>query len=347
MSVFGWEISLIPDEITFNIAVSEEWRDVVQKQVGVAWGRSTIKQIADPLRRFKPAVAGVVELKEHYIFPLSTDRRSLAPLDSILDVTNLMSPLDRGIIQILLSPAPEDWWEYGADAYDQFREGNMPKRVQFDSKTFVNMGLKVITSAVLEGFYLFQEFLGIDPERVDLNYKSKGREVREGVVGRSIPEKLRSNVFETTIRIGIESNDKKRAQSIMRALGFAFRELDADNALVLKETNPISALKLMQSRRHPLYKINHDYLHEGEVLKLVQMPTNSLQQQYHIRRIEFLETNIPEILTKEGLFIGETSYKGKLTPIYLPINNKDELCLPHCVIGGVYTGDLRDCGAFY
>ncbi len=344
VNVFAWEIVLIPEEISFNMTVPTEWKSVLSKQAEIVWNKSSIKQVSDPLGRFNPTVASSLELKEHYIFSFDTDKRSQSPLDAILDTVNLMSPLDKAVIQILVSPAKEDWWEYGADAYDQFREGETPKRIQLDNKAIVQAGVKLMTSFVLESFYLFQEFFGIDPERVNLNYRSKGREVREGVSGKGIPEKLRSNAFETTIRIGIDCKDSKRASSIMRALTFAFRELDADNSLVARPMKPSKAQKVMKARLQPI-KLNHDYLQESEVLKLIQMPTENLLHRYRIKHIEFQETRIPEILTKEGIYLGETTRRGTKTPLYLPISNHDELCLPHCVIGGMGTGKSLGFGA--
>lgn len=340
----SWEINLIPEEITFNLTLPQEWEQVFKKQLEVCWSKSTIKNITDPLRRITPTAAGVLELKEHYIFPLNTDKRKLTPIDAILDAANLMTPLDKVVIQVLITPGRPDWWEYGVDAYESYKGGDMPQRVRINLPKVIETGLTWTTSAVLEGLYILQEFFGVEPDRISLEQDNKAKFLRDGPMGRGCIGKLRGSAFETTIRVVVQSSDQKRAETLLRSIGFAFRELDEDNALLLRKTAPAFTTRAMRERKQPI-KINHDYLSVSEVTKLIQMPPVSLQQEYKIKSISHTEVSIPESMRKGGMLLGYATCKGNKTPVYIPTNNRDELCSTHCVIGEKGTGKSKGYAA--
>lgn len=332
----SWEINIERDNISFTFAVPYEWSAVAQKQLNVVWPRSTIKLVPDPLKRFDPNAAAVLELKEHYMFSIGTERRRSSLLGSILETVRMMKRGDRAYVQIVMAPSPPDWWEGASAGYDAYKSGMIPRRVRLDGTAFLRYSLRGLAGIVFETIAITQEFFGIKPEKVDFNELDKIVSLRDGPSGRPSLSKLRDEAFETTIRLAVKS-DSLRAPVILRSLGVSFKDLDGDNSFVMKVVDPRSIKRDMLLRRSGI-KINHDYLSVGELLRLISLPTSSLQDAYNMKSITLRESRIPAIVTKSGILIGEAVYKGVVTPVYKPTSNLDELCLPTCVIGQMGSG---------
>lgn len=332
------------DATSFTLAVPIELSALAKKTIATCWPRATVAEISDPLASMhEPQVAGILELKEHYLFRLRVDRRTLAPLSGVLDCLHLLDIGEQAHIQILATPAPPDWWQSAAIGYESYREGHMPKRLRLDAAGIACGVLKGTAGVVFEAINIAQELAGVEPEKYELDGIDKARTLRDGPTGTQTPAKLREDAFEVTIRVVVETH-AQNAPSVLHAIAYAFRELDGDNALMMHTCNPARTLRLMQERHQPI-KPNHDYLGVGELARLMQLPTLPLQEQYHLYTVQHRETDLPNNVTSKGLQIGTHTYHGQENPVYLPTKDFDELCLPHVIIGGMGCGKTKGFGA--
>jgi hypothetical protein len=193
---------------------------------------------------------------------------------------------------------------------------------------------------MLEVVSTAHELITDEPLDNQLDGTDKALALREKPMGHNIAEKLRGDAFDITIRLAVEAST---SESIVRSLWYAFRSLDADNSFMLVSGGKNEWRNALS--RHPGWKINHDYLSTREASMLLQLPTGALQQEFGLESVAYRETKLPKTVTKGGLQIGEVTYHGDHQPVYLPINDHDELCLPHCVIGGMGCGKTMGFGA--
>lgn len=334
----SWEIVLSTKECAWYLSVPTAWQQVIGKQLATCWPRATIQPDADPLTGFMPSATASLELKEHYCFPLAT-RAQLLP--ALLDTLQLMGEGNRACVQVLLTPASPDWWEGAAAAYEGFRRGEMPRRLHLEPATLGRLTVRGMAGVVFEVVSVVDDLFEVEREPVDLDGISKAEALREGPMGQGCVEKLRGDAFEVTIRLAVEGPN---AEQILRSLGWAFREMDADNSLLMRKTDPAKTIAAMRALRLG-WKLDHDLLSVSEVAPLLHLPSTTLQERYHLAAVEHRESDLPQILTAGGLLLGSVTYHGHESPVYLPTADLDELCLPHVVIGGMGSGKTRGFAA--
>lgn len=337
----AWEIILGHKEAKFCLTIPAPWLQIVKKQIAVVWPKATVKQVPD-LVSITPTKTGRLELANHFLFSIRADKRTLGVIPSLLETTKMLSEKEKIAVQVLLDPAPPDWWQSAAVAYESYRAGMMPNRIRLDAKAIAKGLLKATTWVTWEAMGIVQEIISGEPaEPINLNECDKATALRERPVGLSVAEKLKGDALDVTVRIAI---DAPNAEPLMRAVWYAFRSLDQDNSFELVNTNPKKEMVLIR-RREPGFKINRDYLSIKETSMLTMLPTGPLQEEYGLESIDHRETNIPDALTSGGILLGTITFHGKKQNVYLPTGNHDELCLPHVVIGGMGTGKTMGFGA--
>lgn len=339
-----WEWHLGKDAADVCIAVPSHLVSAVTQQVHACWPRATVETCEDPLSAWGPGVCGAdVTLRDHYVYSLSVDRRSLAPLGSLLETVRMLTEDEHAMVQVHLVPAPKDWHVGAQEAYERLRKGWKPRRIQFDGRSVAESVAKVATSIALHAQALVAEVLTsdeIDPDPIDLANAMNG----ETRLPRTL-QKAKYPAFDVTIHVAVESADRARRQTLLHSIGAAFRDLDADNALVMRPVrNTEKWWSAVRSRKEPGPKINADYLSVPEVARLLQLPTAGLQDEYGIASTKHRQTDIPEHLLSRGIRLGTHTWRGLSTPVFMPVDNWDDLCLSRVVIGGMGTGKTRGFG---
>jgi hypothetical protein len=63
------------------------------------------------------------------------------------------------VIQTILDPGPPDWWQGAVMAYEEFRAGRMPHRLELDLKAIAQGGAKLLASTVVDATGIVQQLL--------------------------------------------------------------------------------------------------------------------------------------------------------------------------------------------
>ncbi|WP_147294895.1 ATP-binding protein [Oceanobacillus arenosus] len=150
--------------------------------------------------------------------------------------------------------------------------------------------------------------------------------------------------FDFTLRFIVQSQDERRKRRIARGLNLALKQLNQDNELKEKMIKPhrMGKFILKVTSRHisvPFIFGRRQIITPPEIKHFIKLPQRTLQDEYPIiETVTGKEIDIPDIIKKGGISLGEVTFKGKKQPIYMPINNWDELCLPRTAIGGMGSG---------
>lgn len=329
---------------SFTLTVPRDTAALAKKAIESTWPNVTITETLDPLSA-PPDTAATLELNYHYMFSLRVDRREIGLLSSLLETLNALDDSDAVYVQTLAVPAEKDWYQSAAAAYEQFKSGQMPQKFALNKRTAGKTALKLATKTVLTAIDVVTELItGEEPKPIDIDGGERAAILRDGKLRTETLSKTRGDAYDVSVRIGVVCSDKVRAQAILRMVVMAFRELDGDNQLISAETDPERAWRKMR-RRTMGVRLLRDYLSIPEVSRLFLLPTRPLQERYHLASVKLLETGVPAEITGPGLRIGIVTHKGTETPVYFPIDNIDELCLPRVVIGGMGSGKTRGYGA--
>ncbi|MGG2091303.1 ATP-binding protein [Bacillus sp. S13(2024)] len=340
----SWEMVLQPKNTQFVVTMPQDLRKTTEKSILSTWSNVTTKEIPDPFEKFTPTYASTMELRYHYFLSIKVDRR-INWLNSLLETLNIMKDEDKVIMQTLCFPAHYDWYESATENYERFKtEGHMPLRFHFNKRDIAHVTGKAIASTVIGTMNFIGELVaGKDAEKIPIT-TDRAIILKDGQLRSETLQKTKNDAYHVQIRIAIQSKDEKQAVLLNRSVSTAFRELDGDNQLINYPANREKTFKRMKERKKKI-SMYSDYMSIQETSRLFMLPTYHLQDRYHIESIKQLETDIPMRLFEGGLLLGEQTYKGETKSVYMPITNKDELCLPTAVIGGMGQGKTDGYGA--
>jgi hypothetical protein len=339
----SWEVMVGKDATTFHVAIPDEMESIVKKGMETSWPQSEIKLDADPFLGIKPNAVSRVELKHHSMFAIRVDRRENGFLHSVLETIKIMDPDDRVFIQVLCTPASLDWYTGSADAYRKFmKDGKMPKKIHIDGKELAREGVKVATMGVLGIIDTMVILTGGKPEKINLDDSDRAMMMKDGGLRPETTKKTRSDAFDVTIRVAIQS---KNHQDIMKMIGASFREFDGDNQFIHYPLDASNMVTGWMRNRKAGIKVAKDYLSTPELARIIQMPSSSMSKKWGIESIDNLETPVSKGITSGGIKIGTHTQKGVAQDVFMPVDDWDELCLPRIAVGGMGQGKTKGFGA--
>lgn len=352
---FIFRIILTTENITFYLIVPERLVDYFKQKVQSVWEKATVKQVENllelDLEKFR---ACMLVYRRHDMFSLNTNKDENAPLPSICSVITEMAPGDMALVDILFLPSDRVDWEYSTGkAYEKFQQGMMPRRLDLSLGTLALLGFEGLNSGMTAlqhsivtaiGGKIKQTIKPINPEREMLALKG---------LTTATTTKLHSPALKTFIRIAVQADNKQRAELVMRALAGAYKDITGDNELIKKNRNSKRVAIEIMNHRSP--KVGGIYCSPGEVGKLIQLPTASLQDEYPIECIRHREVSVPEELTFDvpGVIIGEVTERGITKTVKFPVvkipgvklkHVYDALCTPTMGTGQVGTGKTEGFG---
>lgn len=343
-----WEWHLAEGKAELYCHMPNDSKTSVEQHIQTCWTRSTVEETAkDPLDEWKDNIVGAdVMLREHYFYSISVDRRSLAPISAMFETLRLLKGNERGLVQMIFTPAPLDWNRGAEAAYEKLKQGQKPRRRNLSASGAVEFVAKSGAAIALHASALVAELITgyeIEPESVE----QTSRLLDDRRPGHHTMQKAKHQAFDVTIRVAAMSEDPGRRTVILRGLATAFRDLDADNGFTHKPVNNVKKWwKSVSERKPPINKINPDYLSLPEASRLMQLPTGALQEEYGIESVKHRETDIPEVLLKGGIELGSYAFRGEMERVFMPTSEKywNDLCLGRGVIGGMGTGKTKGFG---
>ncbi|MRG87024.1 type IV secretory system conjugative DNA transfer family protein [Salinibacillus xinjiangensis] len=212
--------------------------------------------------------------------------------------------------------------------------------MQHGDKTFIQFGIQSAEE---------QWYKDAEKEREEFENKPPKRWNKE--FSRSTEIKPSHFGFDFVLRVVVQSKDERRKRRIARGIILALKQLNQDNELKEKMVKPKKISRFLEDveRHHipiPFIFGKRQIIAPPEIAHFIKLPQRNLQDEYPIiETVNGREIDIPDSLKKDGIRIGDVTFKGKKQTAYMPIRNHDELCLPRIVIGGMGSGKTRGFGA--
>lgn len=126
-------------------------------------------------------------------------------------------------------------------------------------------------------------------------------------------------------------------------------DVAGDNELEKVEVGPRATVRILcEINRHrlkqgSLLEMDTNIMSASELGKLAQMPGPGLQDDYadQLETIKQRQDGPPASVSQDGIALGHVELKKERVPIYKPISNYEELCLPDVAIGGMGCGKTK------
>ena len=326
-----WEWCLAKGKAEATLWVPDDYESVARQHIQTCWPRVTMDSAKSERSADPQHISGAdLALREHYFFALGVDRRSLAPLPSLMETLKMLDD-ELAIVQVILAPVSADWSSGAIEAYEKLKAGVKPQRIRLDAKSIAEGAAKVGAAVALHTSAFVAELITgdeVEPDPVIPPRKLTG----ERPLSSMTMQKAKYAAFNVTIRVAAISSHKGRREMIRQALETAFRDLDGDNGFVAHRVRNTAKWWRAFQGRMPTIKINPDYLSIPEVARLIQLPTASLQDEYGIAANQHRESDLPDSALSRGILLGTHKYRGQKKEVYMPVEDWDELCLGRVVI---------------
>lgn len=289
------------EDIRFYISVPGDLRDMLEKQIHGAYSDAQIIEVPEyEIFSEEGKVAyKAFQLRKESFYPIRTYKD--LPTDALSAITSAIGKMGKGeaaVVQILIAPTDSSW--------------------QSEGRAFVSSTKKTES----------------DPSKAKYSTSAKTLE--------AIENKITKPGFEVSIRLVVVSNNESTAAVHLGNLAAAFAQYSSD-------TNSFSSRKIRNKgafvedfiyRYMPAFHIMGNkpmILNSEEIATIFHFP-NKLVTTPHIKWLNAKTAPAPAQIPQEGLFLGESTYRGIRRPVYIG----DEDRLRHMyIIGKTGTGKSK------
>lgn len=331
---FIYEIEMTSKDIEFRLLNRDldNVKKIYSKYVEKIKFADNITNYIVPIE--KNMLAAEMITREHFMFSIKTSNRGLEPLKYILDLKRLLKNDERFIYQVIVEPISSDWWQTYTQAYNKFKNGKMPNKLQLKLKDIFKIFGNISLGIALELLYCFEEIMfGPDEvEKIDTTDDDVSLIKREKGLRRATLEKGTERGFEVSIRGIVYSNSQSRRNFIMDQFSNCFGCMDLDNQLNIKYIKDTKENMKRVENRELFWRPLNDQkmiLSVSELQNFLQLPQVTLQKELGMERLDFAEIQLTSELLDGYIPIGHI-YGGKGQAYWSRI--KDLLCLSKAIV---------------
>lgn len=330
---FYFDIELKKGGADFYITLPNHIEDLILSKAKTTWDKANIyEDQLDNEFEIDNVEFGELVLKDFNFKSLNTAKSDLYPLTNLLGVTKVLNDEERVRVSICFEPLKRvDWVERAEDDYKAFKKGKRVNREVKKSEEMFKKGMVLAESAV--SVYLEYKLLALEALMGLIVSDKEDSKSKEPIININMPDhegyllnkldgvnhnttyKRTAESCMTRILILSQSKDKQRAKLNLLSAANAYKDLSADNELVMRLPNKKYIKEVI---KHNFDGSEECILCDKEMAKLIQLPQVTLQQTYGIQAIDTKEVGVPQEGTKGKVRVAEValSSKNKIVTMY-------------------------------
>ena len=332
----SFKISYIIDiyqcNANFYFLVPEIFKNILIEKIKEIWTKATISVLVGGLMPFTENMEMYqLSYKKEDALSLQVDRKSNEPLNSILNVMDIMKDEDRVTIVYNFIPSTQFGW---IDKYNQTMDKiKEMKPVDKNKLTFASIainGIYLLLNVIDSVLSVINDFVGGE-ELEDKNslYKEVlGVIKQEGELSAATKKKKDATILNAQIAILADGEDKTRKENNALSVCQAYRVLDEDNELTYKKVKRKKEFDINEYD----FNIEKNIMSTEEASNFIQIPGRTLLNYFNINHIKVEEVKIPEQLKSGYICLGNNKNKGTISAVYLE-DDYDVGSLPLMILG--------------
>jgi len=332
---FTLEIALssVSDQVIIYAGIPNKHISLFEKQVLAFYHDAKIKDIPDDYNVFNEqggSAGAYAAFSERAVLPIKTyENIEHDPMNMILNVFSKLKTEGEGAaIQIVIAPAGDKFIKDFHKILDDVKDGTSVKYAADHFYKFNHAFLKASKEIIF----------GTEKKKEENKEKyMKGRRaVDEGAVEK-IGNKVKSTIMKANIRIIASSENKERAEAILKEIESSFNQFTeaASNSIFFEEM-----------KGSELKKLFHDFSYRAfSPEKVLPMNLKELSSVFHFpvgisgqAQLKEAKAGIapaPVEMGKEGILLGINSYRGRETEVRMA---REDRVRHMYVIGQTGTG---------
>lgn len=269
--------------------------------------------------------------KKEDALSLQVDRKSNEPLNSILNVMDIMKDEDRVTIVYNFIPSAQFGW---IDKYNQTMDKiKEMKPVDKNKLTFASIainGIYLLLNVIDSVLSVVNDFVGGEDleDKNNLYKEVLGVIKQEGELSAATKKKKEATILNTQIAILADGEDKTRKENNALSVCQSYRALDEDNELTYKKVKRKNEFNINDYD----FNIEKNIMSTEEASNFIQIPGRTLLNYFNINHIKVEEVRVPEQLKNGYIGLGYNKNKGNVRAVYLE-DHKEIGNLPLMLLG--------------
>ena len=331
----SYVIDIKNNDVNFYFIVPKPFINILLEKIKEIWSKATIEilESIEPLSK-QNSTYQLVYSKEDAL-SLQVDKKSNEPLNSILNVIEIMKNDDRVTIIYNFLPRNQFGWmkQYG-DTIEKIKNKKPVDREKVNITYISKAVLTYLVSLMDSILDVLIDFTGGQKKKQGLSFTESLATALEKVqeISPATKRKKELNVIDTQIAVVSKSEDITRQENNAISVCQSYRVLDEDNELSYKKVK--SSIDF-EKYRFDNIEVNTISTDEGQ--NFVQIPGRQLLRDFNIKHIKTEETQVPSKLSQGYISLGSCTYKGLSQLAYLE-DDYDIGNLPLTIIGSQGSG---------
>lgn len=332
----SYKISYIIDiyqgNANFYFLVPEVFKNILIEKIKEIWTKATVSVLVGGLPPFTNSMdLYQLSYKKEDALSLQVDRKSNEPLNSILNVMDIMKEEDRiTIIYNFQASSQFGWIDKYNQTMDKIKEMKPVDKNKMTISGIAMNGIYLLLNIIDSVLNVVNDFVGGEDlkDKNSLYKEVLGIIKQEGELSAATKKKKEATILNTQIAIVTDGEDKTRRENNALSVCQSYRVLDEDNELSYKKINRKRIFKIDDYD----YGIEKNIISTEEATNFIQIPGRTLLNYFNINHIKVEEVRVPEQLKTGYISLGDNKNKGVITGVYLE-DHKEIGNLPLMLLG--------------
>lgn len=321
-------IDITTNNVSFYFIVPAVFKDIIIEKIGEVWSQATVKEV-EKIKSFSSNCdVYEVNYKKEDALSLCTDKRINEPLNSMLNVLDIMKDDDRLTVVYNFMPISQLGWQDRYESTMNKIDNKKPIERNTLSFSYVAKTILSIIASTIDGFLnILLDFTGGSSSNNESLYSSIMSIIeRQQELSISTKKKKDTAVINTQIAVVSNSTDDIRKTNNAITVCQSYKALSEDNELVYKKTKQRFKIEDYD------FNIGVNTCSTDETKNFVELPAYELIKNHNINCVKIEESILPDKLKEGYISLGVTSYKGIRTQAYLE-DDKEIGSLPLMLLG--------------
>ena len=339
-------IDIYKNDVSFYFIVPSQHKSIIMEKIQATWKKVAIEEVSNIKEFSQEVLKYQMNYKKEDAFSLAIDKRNNEPLNTIFNVIDILEDEDRiGIFYNFLPCHQLPFRKEYRDTMLKVKDGKPIDREKINGKYMFKLGMTYVIDFLDSIVEVLNDFTGgvVNKKNESLSILEIASEVLNNprVVSKATNKKKDAIIINTQMLILSESGDKLRKGNNALAVCQSYKSIEEE-----KEEGNELVYKKVRNNKKNIFNINDLHIAGVETNRVsveecqnfIQLPAKDLLSQYNrIKKIDTLETLVPDVLQKGVMCVGSVAYKSNSVMAYLS-DDSEFKNLTLCIIAPTRAG---------